>query len=144
MDIRVRNEATMKIISQFPYVNGGLFRKTIQIPNMSFKARKLIIECGELDWKDINPDIFGSMIQAVVDPNVRANQGMHYTSVPNIMKVINPLFLDELRNEFNSLNEEFQHIKQMHDIGGITSKELASKGQAIVKNAILCLNVLER
>lgn len=97
MDMRLRNEDTLKIISQFPYVNGGLFAKHIQIPKMGFRSRKIIIECGELDWKNINPDIFGSMIQAVVDPNVRATQGMHYTSVPNIMKVINPLFLDDLQ-----------------------------------------------
>ncbi len=64
---------------------------------MGQKARRIIIECGELDWKNINPDIFGSMIQAVVNPEERANQGMHYTSVPNIMKVINPLFMDELQ-----------------------------------------------
>lgn len=57
MDIRDRNEDTMKIISQFPYVNGGLFSKHIQIPNMGYKARKIIIECGALDWQNINPDI---------------------------------------------------------------------------------------
>ena len=117
MDIRVRNEDTMKIITQFPYVNGGLFSKTIQIPKMGYRARKIIIECGELNWKDINPDIFGSMIQAVVDPNVRANQGMHYTSVPNIMKVINPLFLDDLRAEYQKLQDSFAQQKRLIEIG---------------------------
>lgn len=117
MDIRVRNEDTMKIITQFPYVNGGLFSKTIQIPKMGYRARKIIIECGELNWKDINPDIFGSMIQAVVDPNVRANQGMHYTSVPNIMKVINPLFLDDLRAEYQKLQDGFAQQKRLMEVG---------------------------
>lgn len=116
MDIRVRNEDTMKIITQFPYVNGGLFSKTIHIPKMGYRARKIIIECGELNWKDINPDIFGSMIQAVVDPNVRANQGMHYTSVPNIMKVINPLFLDDLRAEYQKLQDAFAQQKRLMEV----------------------------
>lgn len=120
MDMRLRNEDTLKIISQFPYVNGGLFAKHIQIPKMGFRSRKIIIECGELDWKNINPDIFGSMIQAVVDPNVRATQGMHYTSVPNIMKVINPLFLDDLQGAYNHLREQYEQKKRQHDIGGLT------------------------
>ena len=121
MDIRERNADTMKIITQFPYVNGGLFSDHIQIPNMGFKARKIIIECGELNWQDINPDIFGSMIQAVVDPNVRANQGMHYTSVPNIMKVINPLFLDELREEYQKQYSFFEEKKRLRDVGMLTN-----------------------
>ena len=111
MDVSLRSAETLSIIKQFPYVNGGLFSKHIQIPRMGQKARRIIIECGELDWKDINPDIFGSMIQAVVNPEERANQGMHYTSVPNIMKVINPLFLDELRGEYNRLNEQYEKQK---------------------------------
>jgi type II restriction/modification system DNA methylase subunit YeeA len=84
----------------FPYVNGGLFRKSHWIPQFSAKSHRIIIECGELDWKEINPDIFGSMMQAVTHPGQRASLGMHYTSVPNIMKVIEPLFLDELKAEF--------------------------------------------
>ena len=119
MDVSLRSRETLSIIKQFPYVNGGLFSKHIQIPQMGAKARRIIIECGELDWKDINPDIFGSMIQAVVNPEERANQGMHYTSVPNIMKVINPLFLDELRGEYNKLNEFYEQRKQMLQLGAI-------------------------
>ena len=67
------------------------------------KGRKAIIESGGENWAAINPDIFGSMIQAVVTPSQRGNLGMHYTSVPNIMKVIRPLFLDELYEEFESV-----------------------------------------
>lgn len=119
MDCDLRNSDTLSIIKQFPYVNGGLFAKHIQIPKMGAKARKIIIECGELDWKDINPDIFGSMIQAVVNPEERANQGMHYTSVPNIMKVINPLFLDELREEYKKLEEQQKLLQQQLDLGAI-------------------------
>ena len=74
--------------SIFPYVNGGLFEKRVPIPVLSRRARMLMIKCGDFDWKDINPDIFGSMIQAVVTPEMRAGLGMHYTSVPNIMKLL--------------------------------------------------------
>lgn len=123
MDKHERNADTMKIISQFPYVNGGLFSKSIQIPKMSFKARKIIIDCGELSWKEINPDIFGSMIQAVVDPDIRANQGMHYTSVPNIMKVINPLFLDDLRAEYAKLFDFFEQTKRLREVGMMSVTE---------------------
>ena len=84
----------------FPYVNGGLFEQRLPIPVLSRRARVLIIKCGDFNWKDINPDIFGSMIQAVVTPEIRAGLGMHYTSVPNIKKLIRPLFLDELNREF--------------------------------------------
>ena len=123
MDCEVRNPETLSIIRQFPYVNGGLFAKHIQIPKMGAKARKIILECGELDWKDINPDIFGSMIQAVVNPEVRANQGMHYTSVPNIMKVINPLFLDELRDEYKKLEEQQKQLQRQLDLGTLNRKD---------------------
>lgn len=127
------------IIRQFPYVNGGLFALDIQIPRMSPKARKIIIACGDLDWQDINPDIFGSMIQAVVNPDVRANQGMHYTSVPNIMKVINPLFLDELRGEYNRLHELLKQKKQLLDVGGLTESQYLKECKPIERgcNALL-------
>ena len=141
MDVRLRNEDTLKIISQFPYVNGGLFAKHIQIPKMGFRSRKIIIECGELDWKNINPDIFGSMIQAVVDPNVRANQGMHYTSVPNIMKVINPLFLDDLQGAYNHLRDQYEQKKRQYDIGGLTDTQYNKDLKVIHKD---CQKLLGR
>ena len=89
-----------KLYEVFPYVNGGLFRDRYPIPVLSRRARTLILNCGEYNWREINPDIFGSMIQAVVTPEHRAGLGMHYTSVPNIEKVIRPLFLDTLEEEF--------------------------------------------
>jgi hypothetical protein len=91
---------------QFPYVNGGLFGgKKFASPTFNTKARNILVELGSLNWKEINPDIFGSMIQAVSDPEERSDLGMHYTSVPNILKLIRPLFLDELYEEFeNSKN----------------------------------------
>lgn len=82
---------------EFPYVNGGLFAGALDVPRFSRTARAYLLQVGALDWKQINPDIFGSMIQAVADDEERGALGMHYTSVPNILKVLNPLFLDELR-----------------------------------------------
>jgi hypothetical protein len=81
----------------FPYVNGGLFSGSLDVPRFSRIARSYLLHIGSLDWKKINPDIFGSMIQAVAEDEERGALGMHYTSVPNILKVLNPLFLDDLR-----------------------------------------------
>lgn len=80
----------------FPYVNGGLFSGSTETPRFSKIARTYLLHVGKLDWKRINPDIFGSMIQAVAEDEERGALGMHYTSVPNILKVLNPLFLDDL------------------------------------------------
>lgn len=100
-------------LEKFPYVNGGLFRTRIEIPKFSAHSRNKIIECGELDWKDINPDIFGSMFQTVIDEEQRSNLGQHYTSVPNIMKVIEPLFLNELREEFEIAGTNVSRLKKL-------------------------------
>jgi hypothetical protein len=84
---------------QFPYVNGELFSGSTECPRFTKIARSYLLHVGNLDWQQINPDIFGSMIQAVADDEERGSLGMHYTSVPNILKVLNPLFLDELREQ---------------------------------------------
>ena len=83
--------------NSFPYVNGGLFSGGTDVPRFTRMARTYLLHAGNLNWKQINPDIFGSMIQAVADDEERGPLGMHYTSVPNILKVLNPLFLDDLR-----------------------------------------------
>lgn len=144
MDVSLRSRDVPSIVKQFPYVNGGLFSKHIQIPKMGQKARKIIIECGELDWKDINPDIFGSMIQAVVNPEERASQGMHYTSVPNIMKVINPLFLDDLRGEYNKLNGFYEQKLQMKNIGALSQKQFYDELKPIIKKGDALLKRMSR
>ncbi|MAF98657.1 MAG: SAM-dependent methyltransferase, partial [Micavibrio sp.] len=100
-------------LSKFPYVNGGLFGDRYFAPKFSRKARRMIIECGELDWATINPDIFGSMFQAVVHKDQRSSMGQHYTSVPNIMKVIEPLFLNELREEFDKHYDNQKKLEQL-------------------------------
>ncbi len=84
---------------KFPYVNGGLFSGSTVTPVFTRIARSYLIHVGSLDWTQINPDIFGSMIQAVADDEERGSLGMHYTSVPNILKVLNPLFLDDLHHQ---------------------------------------------
>lgn len=121
-------------LTQFPYVNGGLFSKKIEIPKLSIKARKLMLECGSLDWKKINPDIFGSMIQAVVTPELRSGLGMHYTSVPNIMKLIGPLFLDELEEAVSQIEQDFLQKKKMSDLGGTTAKEFDKQAKTIISS----------
>ena len=102
-------------LNPFPYVNGGLFKDEIISPKFSKKARNILIESGELIWSEINPDIFGSMIQAVADPEQRSNLGMHYTSVENILKLIKPLFLDELEEEFEKNMENPKGLRKLID-----------------------------
>ena len=100
MDTRQSERAAAKIprwAVDFPYVNGGLFSGSKDVPKFSKIARSYLLHVGGLDWTKINPDIFGSMIQAIAEDEERGELGMHYTSVPNILKVLNPLFLDELR-----------------------------------------------
>jgi hypothetical protein len=88
----------------FPYVNGGLFSGN-DVPRFSKIARSYLLHVGGLDWTKINPDIFGSMIQAVAEDEERGELGMHYTSVPNILKVLNPLFLDDLRRKLEEAGD---------------------------------------
>ncbi|MEX2515952.1 MAG: DNA methyltransferase, partial [Gammaproteobacteria bacterium] len=90
---------------KFPYVNGGLFSGSTDVPRFSKIARSYLLHVGTLDWQQINPDIFGSMIQAVADDEERGALGMHYTSVPNILKVLNPLFLDDLREQLEQAGD---------------------------------------
>lgn len=89
----------------FPYVNGGLFSGNLEAPTFSKIARSYLLHIGNLDWTQINPDIFGSMIQAVAEDEERGELGMHYTSVPNILKVLNPLFLDDLRAKLDEAGD---------------------------------------
>lgn len=100
-------------LDQFPYVNGGLFKDKLSVPHFNKEARDILEESGDLDWSHINPDIFGSMIQAVVNPDQRGNLGMHYTSVPNIMKVIKPLFLDELYDELENARGKSKKLRKL-------------------------------
>ncbi len=104
--------------SKFPYVNGTIFdtkKHSIGIPKFNAQARKLILDCGNQNWAEINPDIFGSMFQSIVDEEQRSSHGQHYTSVPNIMKTIEPLFLDELREELDKYYDNNQRLERLWD-----------------------------
>ncbi len=110
MNIKIADRATAEPrlpawADGFPYVNGGLFSGSTEVPRFTRIARTYLIHAGNLNWQQINPDIFGSMIQAVADDAERGALGMHYTSVPNILKVLNPLFLDDLRTQLQEAGE---------------------------------------
>lgn len=108
--------------SEFPYVNGTLFNTTehsIAIPNFSPTARHILILCADLDWSGVNPDIFGTIFQGIVDETRRDENGMDYTSVPNILKVIDPLFMDELHEEFD---KAYDSEKKLFDLWNRISK----------------------
>ena len=101
-------------LNAFPYVNGGLFKEEIPCPKFTSKSRQLLIDSGDSnDWSAINPDIFGSMFQAVISPEHRGGLGAHYTSVPNIMKVIEPLFLNDLKEEFENASGNEKKLKEL-------------------------------
>lgn len=97
----------------FKYVNGDLFSADEPIPEFSRKARRILLDCARLNWSEINPDIFGSMFQAVIDEEQRGNLGQHYTSVSNIMKVIQPLFLDALYAELEKAKGNEKKLKAL-------------------------------
>lgn len=102
-----------RIAADFPYVNGGLFRDRTAVPAFNRRARRLLLEAAELYWDQIHADIFGSMIQAVVHTDMRADFGMHYTSVPNIMKVLEPLFLSSLREQLIAAGDNVKALERL-------------------------------
>lgn len=113
MDIKFeeRNKKGIRTwANKFPYVNGELFSGSTDCPKFTKIARSYLLHVGNLDWKQVNPDIFGSMIQAVADEDERGSLGMHYTSVPNILKVLNPLFLDELRDQLEEAGDNARKL----------------------------------
>lgn len=118
LDVKIeeRPEDTPSWLSNFPYVDGDLFKDPHESLKFTAKSRKLIIDAGEkLEWDQINPDILGSMLQAVASEDSRSHLGIHYTSVPNIMKVIKPLFLDDLREEFEKSKNDNKKLQELYD-----------------------------
>jgi hypothetical protein len=108
-----RRPSTPAVDAKFPYVNGSLFEETVELPNFSRTARRQLLECGDLDWTTITPDIFGSMIQTIAQGATRSDLGMHYTSVPNIMKVLQPLFLDNLHSDYEKARESVPKLEAL-------------------------------
>ncbi len=102
-------------LNAFPYINGKLFEEVLPIASFDSKMRQTLLECCYLDWSKISPAIFGSMFQSVMDPTERRNLGAHYTSEKNILKLIKPLFLDELWEEFNNVKHNKNKLTQFHD-----------------------------
>lgn len=108
-----KRQALPAHLSAFPFVNGELFYSDEPIPELGRKGRRTLLECGSMDWSEINPDIFGSMFQAVIDVEQRGRLGQHYTSYSNIMKVIKPLFLDPLQAELDKHRSNAKRLKAL-------------------------------
>lgn len=108
-----QRESLPQHLADFPFVGESLFGDDLPVPDITRRGRSTILGAGDLDWAAINPDIFGSMIQAVVSEEGRGELGMHYTSVPNIMKVIGPLFLDELHEEFDKAQGSDTRLRKL-------------------------------
>lgn len=118
MDTKIADRQSAGIAryaNQFPYVNGQLFSGSTEVPRFTKIARSYLNHIGNLNWKKINPDIFGSMIQAVADDEERGALGMHYTSVPNILKVLNPLFLDDLRGKLDEAGDNRRKLLNLRN-----------------------------
>jgi hypothetical protein len=101
-------------LSEFPYVNGKLFDEPLTPAQFDNEMRSILLSCCDLDWGKISPAIFGSLFQAVMNPEERRNLGAHYTSEKNILRVIKPLFLDELYKEFESVKNNTKQLKEFH------------------------------
>jgi hypothetical protein len=101
-------------LADFPYVNGKLFEENLPTASFDTKMRQALLDCCYIDWSKISPAIFGSMFQSVMNPKERRNLGAHYTSETNILKLIKPLFLDELWNEFNNIKDNKNKLHEFH------------------------------
>ncbi len=117
-DYTNRDEFIEKALNDFPYVNGGLFEGKIKIPQFDDELKAIVHEASVLHWENISPAIFGAMFESTLNPDTRRTGGMHYTTVENIHKVIDPLFLDDLRQEFEkikTIKAEKQRNKKLLD-----------------------------
>ncbi|BAO56599.1 DNA methyltransferase [Nonlabens marinus] len=101
-------------LNAFPYVNGKLFEEVLPIASFNSNMRSVLLEASGLDWGKISPAIFGSLFQSVMNPEERRNLGAHYTSEKNIFKLIKPLFLDELRAEFDKVKSSTKKLQEFH------------------------------
>ncbi|MBP8192324.1 MAG: class I SAM-dependent DNA methyltransferase, partial [Chitinophagales bacterium] len=101
-------------LKAFPYVNGKLFEENLPTASFDAKMRQSLLDCCYIDWSKISPAIFGSMFQSVMNPTERRNLGAHYTSETNILKLIKPLFLDELWKEFESIKNDKKKLPEFH------------------------------
>lgn len=113
-------------LADFPYVNGKLFEEILPTASFDAKMRQALLNCCYIDWSKISPAIFGSMFQSVMNPKERRNLGAHYTSETNILKLIKPLFLDELWTEFESIKDAATSSAQAKNKLGAFHKKLST------------------
>ncbi len=109
-----RSKAIDEQLNQFPWINGELFAEPIRIADFDSTMREALLEACALDWSSISPAIFGALFQSIMDPEARRNLGAHYTSEANILKLIRPLFLDELRAEFERVRHNLNKLVEFH------------------------------
>ena len=119
-----RNPFLREDLRSFPYVNGELFAEKIDIPPLNENVKKYILEdaCDGFDWSKINPTIFGAIFESTLNPETRRSSGMHYTSIENIHKVIDPLFLDDLKGEFSDIRKSSQVNKKLERLEELQDK----------------------
>ena len=113
--IRAKQTMLSDELKRFTYINGKLFNERLSFADYDYKMRKMLLECCSLDWGYISPAIFGAMFQGVMNPQERRELGAHYTSEENILKVIKPLFLDELWEEFEFIKGNSKQLQKFHE-----------------------------
>jgi len=113
-EVRAKRTLLGEALKQFRYINGGLFEATLPAPEFDAKMRQLLLECLNFNWSKISPAIFGAMFQGVMDKQQRRELGAHYTSEENILKLINPLFMDDLWAEFHQVKYDARKLETFH------------------------------
>jgi len=113
-DGKTRPKTLDEQLAAFRYVNGRLFQERLAFPDFNSAMRETLFECIALNWSRINPSIFGSLFQSILDKDKRRNLGAHYTTEKNILKVLQPLFLDDLRAEFEQVRRQRRQLQEFH------------------------------
>ena len=119
-----RSKYLQEELAAFPYTNGGLFEEEIEIPQFTEELKQTLLQNASLnfDWSDISPTIFGAVFESTLNPETRRSGGMHYTSIENIHKVIDPLFLNDLRHELDEILEEKVEKQRIHKLDSYQDK----------------------
>ena len=147
-----RDEYPSELLARFPYMNGGLFRERVQIPQLDDRVREeiLVSGCQEFDWSGVDPTVFGSIFEGALSHDTRRSGGMHYTSPENIHKVIDPLFLDDLKTEFDRAASKEnaaarkRALEAFHaKIGSLTFLDPACGSGNFLTETYICLRRLE-
>ncbi|MBR3090389.1 MAG: class I SAM-dependent DNA methyltransferase, partial [Bacteroidetes bacterium] len=141
-----RNEYLQDELKSFPYVNGGLFsNKNIEIPQFTEEIKELILQkaSADFDWSDISPTIFGAVFESTLNPETRRSGGMHYTSIENIHKVIDPLFLNDLRKELKTCKTKEQLLKFQNKLSTLTFLDPACGSGNFLTETYISLREIE-